>query len=144
MTLTTGGSAPATRAVTRIWWSNDESDYSDCSSNNGTFNDSCFPEGKSNSDSVKVEFGSDVTSIGEDAFLECTNLTSVTIPNSVTSIGGCAFEYCPSLTSVTFEGKDRATVQRMSNYPFGLDFANPNGVTIHCTEDGDIQVECSI
>jgi hypothetical protein len=42
-----------------------------------------------------------VTSIGEDAFYECSGLTSVTIPNSVTSIGGYAFSYCSGLTSVT-------------------------------------------
>lgn len=64
MTLTTGGSAPATRAVTRIWWSNDESDYSDCPSNTGTFYNSSLPEEKYNSDAVKVEFGLDVTIIG--------------------------------------------------------------------------------
>ena len=43
-----------------------------------------------------------VTSIGEGAFSDCTGLTSVTIPASVTSIGKYAFEYCFKLTSVTF------------------------------------------
>ena len=42
-----------------------------------------------------------VTSIGDAAFLECSGLTSVTIPNSVTSIGGHAFYNCSRLTSVT-------------------------------------------
>ena len=42
-----------------------------------------------------------VTSIGEDAFYECSGLTSVTIPNSVTSIGDRAFAWCSGLTSVT-------------------------------------------
>jgi len=41
-----------------------------------------------------------VTSIGRRAF-SGTGLISVTIPDSVTSIDAAAFSYCPSLTSIT-------------------------------------------
>ena len=42
-----------------------------------------------------------VTAIGDYAFYYCTDLTSVTIPESVTTIGDDAFYYCTDLTSVT-------------------------------------------
>ena len=42
-----------------------------------------------------------VTSIGELAFIYCSGLTSIAIPNSITSIGKSAFEGCSGLTSVT-------------------------------------------
>lgn len=42
-----------------------------------------------------------VTSIGDNAFIECWNLMSIEIPNSVTSIGNSAFSSCISLNSVT-------------------------------------------
>ena len=101
MTLGSGGSTPSTRAETRIWWSNDESDCSDCPSNNGTFEYNCFPEEKHPSDAVKVEFGSDVAEIESGLFMLGSGLTSATIPTSVTTIGSSAFAYCSGLTSVT-------------------------------------------
>jgi len=42
-----------------------------------------------------------VTSIRNQAFYECSGLTSIDIPNSVTSIGNFAFWDCSGLTSVT-------------------------------------------
>ena len=44
-----------------------------------------------------------VTTIGNDAFAECKNLTSVTIPNSVKTIEEAAFWYCTSLTVINVE-----------------------------------------
>ena len=41
-----------------------------------------------------------VTSIGDDAFFGCSNLTSVVIPDSMTSIGNYAFSNCTGLTSI--------------------------------------------
>ncbi|MGN0187307.1 MAG: leucine-rich repeat protein, partial [Paludibacteraceae bacterium] len=56
-----------------------------------------------------------VTSIGEDAFWDCSGLTSVTIPNSVTSIGSSAFSGCSKLTSVVWNAKNCAD---FSSSPF--------------------------
>jgi len=44
-------------------------------------------------------YGKPVTDIGDHAFANCTNLTSVVIPDSVTRIGGYVFTYCSGLTN---------------------------------------------
>ena len=48
-----------------------------------------------------------VTSIGNSAFIICSSLESVTIPNSVTSIGDRAFYGCSNLQSVTINSNPR-------------------------------------
>ena len=71
-----------------------------------------------------------VTSIGENAFATCMNLTSIAIPNSVTSIGDGAFEECSSLTSITIPN----SVTYIGSYAFEscsslMSITIPNSVT---------------
>ena len=58
--------------------------------------DGAFRERKSNS----IAIPDSVISIGDEAFWECTSLTSIEIPDSVKSIGDGAFAGCTSLTSI--------------------------------------------
>ena len=59
-------------------------------------------EAFSNCSALKsVTIGNSVTSIGDAVFSGCSALKSVTIGNSVTSIGDDAFSGCSSLTSLT-------------------------------------------
>ena len=79
---------------------------------------------------TSVTIPNSVTSIGYSTFRECGNLTSVTIPNSVTSIGDYAFYYCYGLTSVTIPN----SVTSIGEYAFyncyGLTSVTiPNSVT---------------
>ena len=51
-----------------------------------------------------------MTTIGDYAFYQCSDLASVTIPANVKSIGYAAFSRCESLNSVTIEDTENATV----------------------------------
>lgn len=71
-----------------------------------------------------------VISIGNDAFRNCSNLSSVIIPNSVTSIGNSAFLSCFCLASITIPN----SVTRIGNFAFSgckniTSVTIPNSVT---------------
>ena len=55
-----------------------------------------------------------VTSIDDYAFARCTNLLSVSIPNTVTKIGSLAFGYCNGLLSVSIPN----TITTIDEYTF--------------------------
>ncbi|MBP5448614.1 MAG: leucine-rich repeat domain-containing protein, partial [Spirochaetales bacterium] len=65
-----------------------------------------------------------LTTVKTEAFIGCSNLTSVTIPDSVTSIGIGAFSGCSGLTSITipFVGDKPHTSTDTYQYPFGYIF----------------------
>ena len=65
-------------------------------------------------DIKRIIIGDGATTIGEAAFKDCSNLTSVTIPNSVTTIGRHAFDECSALTSVTIPN----SVTRIGDWAF--------------------------
>ena len=81
-------------------------------------------------DLTSLTIPNSVTSIGSYAFWGCTGLTSVTIPNSVTIIGEAAFEGCSSLTAVSIPN----SVTRIKEYAFGscsglISVTIPNSMT---------------
>ncbi len=88
------------------------------------------------SDLTNITIPNTVTHIDEEAFEGCTGLTSVTIPNSVTSIGYYAFAYCTGLTNIdipesviNIDGDVFYGTQWKKNQPDGIVYA---GLVAYC------------
>ena len=93
-----------------------------------------------------------VTSIGAEAFADCTSLTSIAIPNSVTSIGYSAFAGCSSLTSITIPNSITEINSGIFAYCSSLtSITIPNSITsigseafYHCTSLASITIPNSV
>lgn len=81
-----------------------------------------------------------VASIGLNAFLNCTSLTTLIIGNNVITIGIQAFRGCSNLTSVTFPTSSLTTIRNNAFWGTGLtSVVIPNSVT---TMSDSIFVDC--
>jgi len=70
-----------------------------------------------------------VTTIGQDAFEYCSNLQSVTLPNSITAIYSYAFYYCTKLGSVNLP-EGLTSINQYAFYSCNLDtIVIPSSVT---------------
>ena len=88
-----------------------------------------------------------VTIIGDDAFSDCYDLTSIDIPSSVTSIGNVAFNGCEGLTSITipnsvssigdgvFSGCDNLTIYGEDN-SYAKTYAEVNNIAFSIISGG--------
>ena len=68
-----------------------------------------------NSAVTSVTIPDSVTSISDEAFVNCPKLTNISIPNSVTYIGFSAFSSCTSLKSITLPSS-LSTIQSYAFY----------------------------
>ena len=78
---------------------------------------------------TSITIPNSVTSIGDGAFSGCIGLTSFIVPNGVTSIGSHAFTECYNLKTIYFNGtKDQwKQVKKAGNWKSGT-----NSVKIIC------------
>jgi hypothetical protein len=79
---------------------------------------------------TSVTLPESVMTVGGKAFMNCTSLTSMTLPNSVTSIWGDAFMNCTSLTNVTIpNGVTNIGIAAFMNCTSLTNVTIPNSVT---------------
>ena len=78
----------------------------------------------------KIEIGSGVISIADNAFSECEWLNTITIPKEITYIGDSAFRECCALTSITIPDGITTLKSSVLNICFGLtSISLPNTIT---------------
>ena len=68
---------------------------------------------------TSIKLSDKATTIGKNAFDNCTTLSSIDIPKNITSIGESAFSGCSGLKSVTFSPRDNQKQLTIGTYAFG-------------------------
>lgn len=87
---------------------------------------------------VSLNIGKNVTNIPASAFAACRGLARVTIPDSVTSIGDYAFLDCTELTSITYESTKAQwnAISKGSSWDYNV----PSSCKVYCT-DGTVTIK---
>ena len=93
----------AKAACVRNWDTDGDSELSFAEVMAVTDMESTFSQEKAITSFDEIRFFRNLTTIGKETFLNCSGLTSITIPKSVTAIGVSAFVGCSALTSIKVE-----------------------------------------
>ena len=121
-----GGSTPATRTATRVWYGDDPNVYTDyeiIGAIEGEMAAAPTVQITNVRSAKKIEIGSTVTSIGDFAFYSCAGLMNVIIGDNVENIGESAFEGCGMSTLII--------PSKVTNISVGafMDITNLNSIT---------------
>lgn len=79
----------------------------------------------------ELQYFTNLASIEDYAFENCSSLTSISIPESVSSIGNWAFAYCSGLTKAEF-----ASIEHLCNILYESAYSNPLYYAHHLYIDG--------
>ena len=97
----------------------------------GTGTESCVsPDTHGSLTILRYANGYEVTAIAPSAFLDCTHLTAVSLPDGITEIGFQAFSYCKSLEGIVLPDGLRRICAEAFIYSGIQEIRIPAGVTV--------------